>query len=177
MRYCQIPSWALHFCILTREASKRWSPTVHRLYYITLDLGEKGFFKIINHLWLFYNFIFFIILFLIEQKLLYNIVLVLPYVNMNCFWLFLQYACMLSCVWLFATPYSRQVSSVHRIFQARILEWVAISFSRGSSPPKGWTHVSCISCIGRWIRYHYCHLGSPGEFFTNWATKDFPLLG
>ena len=36
-------------------------------------------------------------------------------------------------------------SSVHRFFQARILEWVAISFSRGSSQPRGWTRVSSIA--------------------------------
>ena len=35
-------------------------------------------------------------------------------------------------------------SSVHGIFQARVLEWVAISFSRGSSWPRDWTQVSCI---------------------------------
>ena len=34
-------------------------------------------------------------------------------------------------------------SSVHEIFQARILEWVAVSFSRGSSQPKDQTWVSC----------------------------------
>ena len=54
----------------------------------------------------------------------------------------------LSCVLLFATPwtYSLPGSSVHRILRARILEWVAICFSRGSSRLKGWTHVSCVSC-------------------------------
>ena len=36
-------------------------------------------------------------------------------------------------------------SSVHRILQARILDWVAISFSRGSSLSRGWTQVSCIA--------------------------------
>ena len=35
--------------------------------------------------------------------------------------------------------------SVHEISQARILEWVAISSSRGSPWPRDWTHVSCIS--------------------------------
>ena len=45
-------------------------------------------------------------------------------------------------------------SSVHGIFQARILEWVAMSSFRGSSWPRDWTWVSCISCIGRWILYH-----------------------
>ena len=43
--------------------------------------------------------------------------------------------------------------SVHGILQARILEWVAISFSRGSFPPRGQTRVSYISCTA-------------GKFFT-----------
>ena len=46
-------------------------------------------------------------------------------------------------------------SSVLEIFQARILDWVAISFSRGSSQPRGLTQVSCTA----------------GRFFTDWATK------
>ena len=45
--------------------------------------------------------------------------------------------------------------SVHGISQARILEWVAISSSRGSSPLKDWTCISCIPYIGRWILYHW----------------------
>ena len=46
-------------------------------------------------------------------------------------------------------------SSVHGIFQARILEWVAVSFSRGSSQPKDRTRVSCIA----------------SRRFTVWATR------
>ena len=53
-------------------------------------------------------------------------------------------------------------SSVHGIFQARIWYWVAISFSRGSSQPRDWTGISCVSCIGRQILY--C-----------WATWEAPL--
>ena len=45
-------------------------------------------------------------------------------------------------------------SSVHGVFQARILEWVAIPFSRGSARSRNQTRVSCISCIGRQILYH-----------------------
>ena len=45
-------------------------------------------------------------------------------------------------------------SSVHGILQARILEWVAVVFSRGPSPPRDQTHVSCVSCIGRQVLYH-----------------------
>ena len=47
-------------------------------------------------------------------------------------------------------------SSVHEIFQARILEWVAIYFSRGSSQPRDRTWVSCTA----------------GRFFTDWAIRE-----
>ena len=49
---------------------------------------------------------------------------------------------------------SPPVCSVHGIFQARILEWVAISSSRGSSRPKDRNPASCVFCIGRGILYH-----------------------
>ena len=45
-------------------------------------------------------------------------------------------------------------SSVHGISQARILEWFAISFFRGSSWAKDGNCVPCVSCIGRQILYH-----------------------
>ena len=45
-------------------------------------------------------------------------------------------------------------SSVHGIFQARILEWVAISSPRASSQPKYRTHISYFSCFDRWFPYH-----------------------
>ena len=54
-----------------------------------------------------------------------------------------------------AMDYSLPGSSVHGIFQARKLQSVAISFFRGSSQPRAWIHISCISCIGRWILYHW----------------------
>ena len=44
-------------------------------------------------------------------------------------------------------------SSVRGILQARILEWVAISSSRGSSRPRDRTRVTCVSCIDRWVLY------------------------
>ena len=87
-------------------------------------------------------------------------------------------------------------SSVHGIFQARILEQVPVPFSRGSSQPRDWTQVypHC-----RWILYPLSHQGSPGilewvaypfsptssrprirtgvsciagGFFTSWATRE-----
>ena len=58
-------------------------------------------------------------------------------------------------------------SSVHRILQAGMLEWVAIP-SPGELPdrppppaPRDGTHISYMSCIGRWVLYHLHHLGSP----------------
>ena len=51
-------------------------------------------------------------------------------------------------------------SSVHVIFQARILEWFAISFSRGSSQPRDQTWVSLTT----------------GRFFTDWTTGEAPIF-
>jgi len=63
---------------------------------------------------------------------------------------------LLSCVQFFGTPMhcNPTGSSVHVIFQERILEWIAISFSRGSSQPRDQTCISWVSCIGTWILYH-----------------------
>ena len=47
-------------------------------------------------------------------------------------------------------------SSVHGILQARILEWVTMLSSRGSSQPRDQTHVSNVSSIGRRVLYHCC---------------------
>ena len=55
---------------------------------------------------------------------------------------------------------SPTVSSVHEILHAKVLEWVAISFSRGSSQPKDWAQVSCIA----------------GRFFTNWINRETALF-
>ena len=52
-------------------------------------------------------------------------------------------------------------SFVRGILQARILQWVAISYSRGSSQPRDQTCVSCISCTGRQILYRQHYPGSP----------------
>ena len=71
-------------------------------------------------------------------------------------------ACMLnhiSCVWLCKPmDYSSPGSSVHGIFQARMLERVAISSSRGSSQFSDQNYVSCTSCIDGRILYLLHHL-------------------
>ena len=53
-----------------------------------------------------------------------------------------------------------------RILQARILEWIAMPSSRGSSQHRDQTHVSYISCSGRQV-LHYYYLGSQIHS-TNW---------
>ena len=105
---------------------------------------------------------------------------------------FILFCCCLvakSCLTLWPLDCSPSSSSVHGIFQARILEWVAASSSRGYSQPRDWiwvycladklftteppgtpfilffaqprdqTHISCVSCIA-------------SEFFTHWAIKE-----
>ena len=54
-------------------------------------------------------------------------------------------------------------SSVHGIFQARKLEWVAISFSRGSSWPRDRTYIFRVSCIA-------------GGFLTRWVIREALLV-
>ena len=94
------------------------------------------------------------------------------------------------------TPSNPMDCIVHRILQARILEWVAFPFSRGSSQPRDQTQVSHIPA---WFFYQLNHKGSPrilewvvypfsgtfsqprnqtgvsciaGRFFTNWAIRE-----
>ena len=55
----------------------------------------------------------------------------------------------------YPTDCSLPGSSIHGIFQARILQWVAISTSRGSSWPSDQTCISCISFIVRQMLYHW----------------------
>ena len=73
--------------------------------------------------------------------------------------------------------WSQPGSSVHGTFQARILEWVTISSSRGSSLPRGWTHVSCID---RWILYHWATWETYKRTFASkvvWYVKVICLDG
>ena len=59
-----------------------------------------------------------------------------------------------SCPTLCNPAYSLPDSSVHGILQTRILEWVAIASSRGSSCPRDQTYVCYVSCIERQVCYH-----------------------
>ena len=69
--------------------------------------------------------------------------------------------------------YSAPGSSVHGISQARILEGVAISFSRGTSWPRDRTPISC---IGRQILYHLSHWGSLTNYICHIKCLDISIL-
>ena len=82
----------------------------------------------------------------------------------------------LSHVWLLAYQ-----APLHGILQARILEWVAMPSSRGSSWPRGQTQVSCTSCIGRWILYHWATWEAPKHLYKceglwRWSCPFYSLL-
>jgi len=64
---------------------------------------------------------------------------------------------------------SPPASSVQGSSQARILEWVAISCSRGHSGPRNWTCISCKSCTGRQSLYHYATGWGWGHIALLWA--------
>ena len=64
-------------------------------------------------------------------------------------------------------------SSVHGVLQARILEWVAMPSSRGSSHPRDRTCMSWVSCIGRKILYHWAEF-NPWVGKIPWRRKREP---
>ena len=69
-----------------------------------------------------------------------------------------------SCIWpCDPMDCSQSGSSVHGIFQARILEWVAIPSSWGSFWHRYLIYICCVSCIGRQILYH-------------WAIREAPIF-
>ena len=65
--------------------------------------------------------------------------------------------------------------SVHGIFQARILEWVAIFSSRGSSQSRDRNHVSGVSYIGRQILYHHTTWDSHQNSSVSYSIQHYGL--
>ena len=88
-----------------------------------------------------------------------------------CYWVQVHTTCCMESESAVLVPHSRPTlcnamgsrmwgSSLQGILQARIMEWIPVSHSRGSSQPRNQTHVSLIA----------------GEFFTFWATREAILL-
>ena len=86
--------------------------------------------------------------------------------------LFLTTTCKYTSVWMLSAlqscltlcdpmDSSPPVSSVRGILQVRILEWIAMLSSRGSSWPRDSTPVSYVSCMDRQVLHHQCKLGNP----------------
>ena len=61
---------------------------------------------------------------------------------------------------------AHQVPLSMGILQVRTLEWDASPSSRGSSQPRNQTRISCISCIGRQVLYHWEAQGEEGASDT-----------
>ena len=71
-------------------------------------------------------------------------------------------------------------SSVHEILQPRKLECVVMTSCKWSSQPRDQTCVSCVSCIGRWILYHWVNWEahgrynhSPYYYWWNWSLENW----
>ena len=62
-------------------------------------------------------------------------------------------------------------SSVHGILQVRILDWIAMPFSRGSPQLRNQTHISYVSCIGMWVLYQANVTGRRSQQLGNMALK------
>ena len=89
--------------------------------------------------------------------------------------LFLTKSCLTLCSPMDSSPPG---SSVHGTSQARIPEWVVISFFRGSSQPRDVACISCISCIGRQIFYHWAtrkHQNCQRIYFY-WLKPQFVVI-
>ena len=90
------------------------------------------------------------------------------------------YACVLShpVIWGLWNPMncSPTGSSVCGIFQARILEWAAISPSKGSSQPRDQTRVSCIPHMGRRILYYWATWEAPHKPNLNINLSIYNIL-
>ena len=115
-------------------------------------------------------FFFFFLKFYFIFKIYIN-VLVLPNIKMNP-----PQVYMCSPSWTLLpppSPFHPPGFSIHGSFQERMLEWVAISYSRGCSWPRDWSRVCCISCLCRRILYHcgtwkalYCEKYSTNAHFS-----------
>ena len=96
---------------------------------------------------------------------LYPLLSLLPTISITTSW-YPSWSCLTLCNTM---VYSLPGSSVHGIFQARLLGQVAISYSSGSSWPRDWT---CISCIGS----EFFTTEPPGEPTTTMTTNRLKYL-
>ena len=106
-----------------------------------------------------------------RNKLLYHMVTIFIFLRNSQAWVLHAQLCLTLCGPIDCSPSG---FSLHGIFQARILEWVAISFSRGSSWPRDQTHTSC---IGRRILYHQAPWKVHADLHSGCANFTFPPAG
>ena len=81
---------------------------------------------------------------------------------------FILGVCVQSCpILCYSIDCSPSDSSVCGISQSRILEWVAISFSKDYSWPSNLTYISCVSCTGKQSLYHWATWEAPFHFSSS----------
>ena len=103
------------------------------------------------------------------------------YLVENCsylyFWNLVLMICLFSRIWLFDTLWfiTLQAPLSMGFSRQRILEWVAMPSTRRSSQLRDQTCVSYISCIGRWVLYHYHHLESPKSSFRSFILIELSI--
>ena len=78
-------------------------------------------------------------------------------------------SCLILCYPIHCIPSG---SSVHGSLQERILKWVAMPSSRGSSQPRVGTCISYVSCIGRQVLYHLYHQECNSKCKVHHEDKD-----
>ena len=74
---------------------------------------------------------------------------------------------MLICVWPFMTLWTVAHQAPLFMEFSRQEYWSGLPFPRGSSGSRDWTYISCISCIGRRVLYHYITWEAPRTIATN----------
>ena len=152
----------LHICLFLFSDQLVFASYISKLVYLVhIRLGLYVFLWIDPLITTYCLFLSLVVVFAVKSSLS-HITLATPVFFWMC-----MHAKSLHHVWFLATPWTvaHQPPLPMGIFHTRILEWVPMPSSRGSSQPRDQTRISYVSCIGRQILYHWCYLGSP--FFLN----------
>ena len=136
-------------CSLGRCSFISYEYPVNQKSFLKFVLLIKCFCKFVKNCWDIFIYVCFWVLCFVQ----------LVYMSV-CWYHIILIMCLCICAQSYLAPCnpvdcSPPASSVHGVSQARILEWVAISSSRGSSQSSDGIRISWVSCIGKRILYHY----------------------
>ena len=162
-------------CLLVVEIQGKWNRMALYIFFLVtfkVDLWySKNIFKWTSHL----CFPACLVFFLFHPFLFIPLYFLLLFGTSHLQSLLVTQSCLTLCDHMDCSPPG---FSIHAIVQARILEWVAVSYPRRSSWSRDWTHISCISYVGRQILYHWAtweaQLDLSQFYFAAWV---LPLTG